>query len=166
MQTSIANLRDRDQDQHRDVDQKCQSMPMGWDWDPWWMSTEPIQSLRTVQSIGGSKGGRQERAPPWGAQILSFSCSFRQKKLKSNRTFGRWRTLPWENSESATAVIWHLLQPPRSQNRLFKKQICHSTFSRILLNPGRLMFSFVLWWKGILSFGMKIFFNLTGVIPS
>ena len=51
------------------------------------------------------QGGRQERAPPWGAQILSFSCSFRQKKLKNNRTFGSWRTLPRENSESATAVI-------------------------------------------------------------
>ena len=29
--------------------------------------------------IGGSKGGRQGRAPPLGVQILSFSCSFRQK---------------------------------------------------------------------------------------
>ena len=30
--------------------------------------------------IGGSKGGRQGRAPPPpGVQILSFSCSFRQK---------------------------------------------------------------------------------------
>ena len=38
------------------------------------------------------QGGRQERAPPLGVQILSFSCSFRQKKLKNNSTFGSWRT--------------------------------------------------------------------------
>ena len=31
------------------------------------------------QVIGGSKGGRQGRTPPLGVQILSFSCSFRQK---------------------------------------------------------------------------------------
>ena len=43
--------------------------------------------------IGGSKGGRQGRAPPpGGVQILSFSCSFREKKLKNNSTFGSWRT--------------------------------------------------------------------------
>ena len=35
-------------------------------------------------------GGRQGR--PLGVQILSFSCSFRQKNLKSNSTFGSWRT--------------------------------------------------------------------------
>ena len=29
---------------------------------------------------GGSKGGRQGRAPPLGVQILSFSCSFWPKK--------------------------------------------------------------------------------------
>ena len=33
----------------------------------------------TFAIIGGSKGGRQGRAPPLGVQILSFSCSFRQK---------------------------------------------------------------------------------------
>ena len=30
-------------------------------------------------TIGGSKGGRQGRAPPLGVQILSFSCSFQPK---------------------------------------------------------------------------------------
>ena len=32
--------------------------------------------------------GRQGRAPPLGVQILSFSCSFWQKKLKNNSTLG------------------------------------------------------------------------------
>ena len=31
---------------------------------------------------------------PPGVQILSFSCSFRQKYLKNNSTFGSWRTPP------------------------------------------------------------------------
>ena len=38
--------------------------------------------LKTSLCIGGSKGGRQGRAPPPGVQILSFSCSFRQKVEK------------------------------------------------------------------------------------
>ena len=39
---------------------------------------------------------RIQRGPPGtplrGVQILSFSCSSRQKKLKNNSTFGSWRT--------------------------------------------------------------------------
>ena len=34
--------------------------------------------------IGGSKGAPFTRAPAWGVQILSFSCSFRQKNLQNN----------------------------------------------------------------------------------
>ena len=45
-------------------------------------STEPILSGWLIY-IGGSKGGRQGRAPPpLGVQILSFSCSFWQKFKK------------------------------------------------------------------------------------
>ena len=32
-----------------------------------------------IHSIGGSKGGARDTRPPLGVQILSFSCSFRQK---------------------------------------------------------------------------------------
>ena len=41
---------------------------------------KPCNFKRTGEKIiGGSKGGRQGRVPPLGVQILSFSCSFRQK---------------------------------------------------------------------------------------
>ena len=51
--------------------------------------------------IGGSKGGRQGRAPPLGAQILSFSCSFQQKVEK---IIPLWELAPppQENPGSAT----------------------------------------------------------------
>ena len=38
-----------------------------------------LLAIGIVSCIGGSKGGRQGRAPPLGVQILSFSCSFQQK---------------------------------------------------------------------------------------
>ena len=51
--------------------------------------------------IGGSKGGRQGRAPPPGVQILSFSCSF---QLKIRKIIGFWELAPppGENPGSAT----------------------------------------------------------------
>ena len=41
------------------------------------LGEETPDQLRNT--IGGSKGGHQGRVPPLGVQILSFSCSFRQK---------------------------------------------------------------------------------------
>ena len=35
------------------------------------------------QTSGGSKGGREGRAPQLGAQVLSISCSFRENMAKS-----------------------------------------------------------------------------------
>ena len=45
---------------------------------------------RDAKPNGGSKGSARDACPP-GVQILSFSCSFRQKKLKNKSTFGSWR---------------------------------------------------------------------------
>ena len=39
-----------------------------------------------------------------GVQILSFSCSFRQKNLNNNSTFGSWHT-PQKNSGSTTESV-------------------------------------------------------------
>ena len=53
-------------------------------------------------AIGGSKGGRQGRAPPWGIKFFHFYAVF-GKKLKNNSTFGSWRPPPpGENPGSAT----------------------------------------------------------------
>ena len=41
-------------------------------------------------TIGGSKGGRQGRAPPLGSKFFHFHAVF-GKKLKNNSTFGSWR---------------------------------------------------------------------------
>ena len=51
--------------------------------------------------IGGSKGGRQGRAPPWGSKFFHFHAVF-GKKLKNKSTFGSWRPPPGENPGSAT----------------------------------------------------------------
>ena len=46
--------------------------------------------------IGGSKGGRQGRAPPTGSKFFHFHAVF-SKNLKNNSNFGSWRT-PWGKS--------------------------------------------------------------------
>ena len=54
-------------------------------------STEPILSGWLIY-IGGSKGGRQGRAPPpWGSKFFHFHAVF-GKNLKNNSNFGSWRT--------------------------------------------------------------------------
>ena len=53
--------------------------------------------------IGGSKGGRQGRAPPLGVQILSFSCSF-QQKFEKEYQFWELAHPPGENPRSATGL--------------------------------------------------------------
>ena len=40
------------------------------------------------KSLAESNGGRQGRGSPPGVQILSFSCSFQQKKLQNNPNLG------------------------------------------------------------------------------
>ena len=64
---------------------------------PWTNTCENITFLQlrlravtiTIQfhAIGGSKGDARD-VPPLGVQILSFSCSFCQKKLQNNRNSG------------------------------------------------------------------------------
>ena len=45
-----------------------------------WSMASVDRSLLSTTLIGGSKGGdRDARPPPPRVQILSFSCSFRQK---------------------------------------------------------------------------------------
>ena len=45
-----------------------------------------------IVSIGGSKGGRQGRAPPpWGSKFFHFHAVF-GKNLKNSSNFGSWRT--------------------------------------------------------------------------
>ena len=46
-----------------------------------------------IRSSGGSKGGIQGHATPLWVQILSFSCSFRPKKIGQYTHFGGWRPL-------------------------------------------------------------------------
>ena len=47
--------------------------------------------------IGGSKGGRQGRAPPpWGSKFFHFHVVF-GKNVKNNSNFGSWRP-PWGKS--------------------------------------------------------------------
>ena len=41
--------------------------------------------------IGGSKGGRQGRAPPWGSKFFHFHAVF-GKNLENNSNFRSWRT--------------------------------------------------------------------------
>ena len=41
-------------------------------------------------SIGGSKGGCQGRAPPWGSKFFHFHAVF-GKNVKNNSNFGSWR---------------------------------------------------------------------------
>ena len=53
--------------------------------------------------IGGSRGGAPETRAPLGVQILSFSCSFRQKNLQNNPNLGVVAP-PRENPGSATDV--------------------------------------------------------------
>ena len=52
------------------------------------------------------QGGRQGRAPPLGAQILSFSCSFQQKVEK---IIPFWELAP---------PLRKILDPPLLQNKL------------------------------------------------
>ena len=47
--------------------------------------------MHLLHSIGGSKGGRQGRAPPWGSKFFHFHAVF-GKKLKNNSIFGSWRS--------------------------------------------------------------------------
>ena len=47
--------------------------------------------------IGGSKGGRQGRAPPPGGPNSFIFMQFPGTKLKNNSTFGSWRP-PWGKS--------------------------------------------------------------------
>ena len=44
-----------------------------------------------TDTIGGSKGGRQGRAPPRGSKFFHFHAVF-SKNLKNNSNFGSWRT--------------------------------------------------------------------------
>ena len=44
-------------------------------------------------NIGGSKGGRQGRAPPPGGPNSFIFMQFLAKKLQNNSTFGSWRPL-------------------------------------------------------------------------
>ena len=46
--------------------------------------------ILNILIIGGSKGGRQGRAPPWGSKFFHFHAVF-GKKLKNNSIFGSWR---------------------------------------------------------------------------
>ena len=65
----------------------------------------PLGFCVGIASIGGSKGGRQGRAPP-GSKFFHFHAVF-GKKLKNNSTFGSWRP-PGENPGSATgfSYLW------------------------------------------------------------
>ena len=52
-----------------------------------WCGQSLIYSI--PDSIGGSKnGGTRYARSPFGIQIVSFSCSFRQKNLQNNPTLG------------------------------------------------------------------------------
>ena len=52
--------------------------------------------------IGGSKGGRQGRAPPpWGPNSFIF-MQFSAKIINKHTHFGSWRPPPGENPRSAT----------------------------------------------------------------
>ena len=62
--------------------------------------------MEAAYCIGGSKGGgRQGRAPPLGVQILSFSCSFRQKNWKIIVLLGVGASPPGENPGSTTVLV-------------------------------------------------------------
>ena len=52
-----------------------------------WRDTSPDRHPPTVTLIGGSNGVPGTRTP-LGLQILSFSCSFRQKNLQKNSNLG------------------------------------------------------------------------------
>ena len=52
-----------------------------------------------MEIIGGSKGGRQGRAPPLWIRILSFSCSFQEifdQIIGLHPHLVGWRPLLWE----------------------------------------------------------------------
>ena len=50
---------------------------------PPWTESQLVPKVTVLaNSIGGSKGGARDACPPPGVQILSFSCSFRQKVEK------------------------------------------------------------------------------------
>ena len=58
---------------------------------------------RRYHSSGGSKGGRQGRAPPPGGQNSFIFMQFSAKKIDSHTHSGSWRPPPGENPGSATA---------------------------------------------------------------
>ena len=74
------------------------------------------------------QGGREGRPP---VQILSFSCSFQQKKINKHTHFGSWRSpppgkildppllvTPVKNSESAREIEKDLLSSPGAKEML------------------------------------------------
>ena len=69
-----------------------------------------ITRIKTEAFIGGSKGGRQGRAPPpGGPKFFHFHAVF-GKKLKNNSTFGSWRP-----------PLGKILDPPLAFYRLVHK---------------------------------------------
>ena len=52
-----------------------------------------IYFSQLMDCIGGSKGGRQGRAPPPGGPNSFIFMQFLAKKLQNNSTFGSWRPL-------------------------------------------------------------------------
>ena len=64
--------------------------------EPWLMLNPhwQISCFSVVETIGGSKGGRQGCAPPpWGSKFFHFHAVF-GKNVKNNSNFGSWRPPP------------------------------------------------------------------------
>ena len=87
---------------------------------------EPNDSFRFLITIGGSKGGRQGRAPPPVGPNSFIFMQFSRIKLKNNSTFGSWRT-----------PLGKILDPPLITTRQVTGRSCFYTCLSVILVIGR-----------------------------
>ena len=71
---------------------------------------DSIFKLSQMHPLATPRGASGTR--PRGVQILSFSCSFRQKNLENNSTFGSWRTLLRKILDPPLSCFSDLLDSP------------------------------------------------------
>ena len=73
---------------------------------------ENQQLSYTIYHCADLRGAPGTRAPRRVHRFLSFSCSFRQKKMQNNSEFGSWRT-PWGKSWIRHSLLsWKLCASP------------------------------------------------------
>ena len=74
--------------------------------------------------IGGSKGGRQGRAPPpGGSKFFHFHAVF-GKNVKNNSNFGSWRPPPGKILDPPLIVL-------RTKNVFYRLKKCHNKYAHI-----------------------------------